>query len=200
MGIRSTSSLTLLGTLILILSAVGLCRRLDESLTERRWVETESMLRSEVLLLESEALANLGSTAVGDVQRRMEALGKAASIRITLIRDDGVVVADSASNPARMDNHGTRPELVAALTSEFGSCRRSSRTLGMDFMYVAKALRRDGQAVGWIRASVPTSSIESSLNGIQWVMAGAIAATVLSGLLLGWHSLKRLWKSLQAVV
>src|SRR3972149_2235497 len=47
-------------------------------------------------------------------------LGARASVRITVIRPDGVVVGDTEHDPGQMDNHSDRPEVRAALRGEQG--------------------------------------------------------------------------------
>src|ERR1043166_8882164 len=47
-------------------------------------------------------------------------LGRAAGVRITIIRVDGVVLADSEHDPGTMENHRTRPEVTQALAGHVG--------------------------------------------------------------------------------
>jgi two-component system phosphate regulon sensor histidine kinase PhoR len=191
---RSKTRLLLALSLILVASAVGLYCVLDGSLSNRRWIEAEAVLRSEVLLLEAEARTDLESADTADVQERLKGLGTAAGIRITLIAPDGTVIADTASNAALMDNHGTRPEVLAAMTNEFGCCRRESATLHIELLYVAKAIRREGQFIGWIRASLPTASVSPNFGGLEWGMSASIAAAGLASLALGRLWLRRMWR------
>src|SRR5262249_34670764 len=48
-------------------------------------------------------------------------IARAAGGRITVVRDDGLVIADSEANPAEMENHRTRPELAQAFQGKAGS-------------------------------------------------------------------------------
>ena len=56
-------------------------------------------------------------------------IGKHASTRVTVILPSGMVIGDSEHNPAKMDNHVDRPEVVKALNSQAGISTRFSRTL-----------------------------------------------------------------------
>ncbi len=57
--------------------------------------------------------------------------------RVTLITRDGVVLADSHSDPAAMDNHADRPEIAAAFRTGYGRSQRFSDTHGEELTYVA---------------------------------------------------------------
>ena len=80
----------------------------------------------------------------------------AAGARATIIDASGKVLADSESNPARMENHATRPEFVAALTGKTGSNERRSATLGISFLYVAASV-----SGGAVRLAYPLSDVEA---------------------------------------
>jgi two-component system phosphate regulon sensor histidine kinase PhoR len=83
------------------------------------------------------------------VHRQSEAL----RVRITVINLCGGVLADSEASPDHMENHATRPEFRAALEDhQVGANRRTSRTLGVPFLYVA-APARGTHDVGAVRAS-----------------------------------------------
>src|SRR5207247_587204 len=62
--------------------------------------------------------------------------GRATGLRLTLIRADGVVAADSHEDPAVMENHRRRPEVQQALAAGEGSSERHSTTLNQDLLYV----------------------------------------------------------------
>lgn len=62
---------------------------------------------------------------------------RALKARVTLIDANGVVIADSASDPDEMEDHSLRPEVEAALSGRVGSDRRVSATTGERRLYVA---------------------------------------------------------------
>ncbi|MEK7745391.1 MAG: hypothetical protein AAB576_01875, partial [Elusimicrobiota bacterium] len=78
-------------------------------------------------------------------------LGSASARRITFISSEGVVLGDSslsAQELARVENHGERPEVWAALQGREGSASRRSGTLGVDFLYAAVPVEREGRVAG----------------------------------------------------
>jgi two-component system phosphate regulon sensor histidine kinase PhoR len=61
----------------------------------------------------------------------------ASGLRVTVIGTDGVVVADSHSDPAVMENHGSRSEVLTALGGMVGTSSRQSETTGFEQHYLA---------------------------------------------------------------
>ncbi|MGN0728179.1 sensor histidine kinase [Treponema sp.] len=59
------------------------------------------------------------------------------ALRITLIKQDGSVAADSVSNPKEMENHSFRHEVQQALAGKEASSIHESSTNGKRFMYYA---------------------------------------------------------------
>lgn len=101
----------------------------------------------------------------------------AGQLRVTLIAEDGTVVADSHSDPASMENHGDRAEVVAALAGEIGMARRVSESTGAEQRYVAIPSKD-----GWVvRTALPTSVIGAQLGAVR----GSIALTAVGLGLLG---------------
>ena len=106
--------------------------------------------------------------------------------RITLIGADGVVIADSSTDAATMENHGSRPEVIEALQSAIGEDERLSRTLDEGFLYLAVRVNPDSQVV--VRLAVPLTDIDQTVDEMQraiWIAAAiAIVLTVLISLVI----------------
>jgi len=103
----------------------------------------------------------------GRLQEFCRQNGRTAATRITVIDNDGTVLADSNENPAQMDNHGTRPEILTALTGSTGSSLRFSKTLSQNMVYVAIPLQEDRPGAGVLRLSVPATAVETVLSSIH---------------------------------
>jgi len=107
------------------------------------------------------------------------AIGKDTATRITVILPSGVVIADSEEDPAKMNNHADRPEIISALNRETGESIRHSYTLNEDMMYIAIPLLRENKIVAVLRVSIPLLSISESLGPIYFRIAmGAILAAI----------------------
>jgi two-component system phosphate regulon sensor histidine kinase PhoR len=85
------------------------------------------------------------------------------NLRITLVRNDGLVIADSSIiNTNIMDNHLYRPEINQSLRSGSGSAIRYSNTLRTDELYYAM---RSGRIV--IRVAKPLNEIDENMAKIS---------------------------------
>lgn len=150
---------------------------------ERAWERAEQSLCTQARLVEDGLASGLGVVEAGELQRRAQELGQATGTRITLVRADGSVVADSDTNPAHMDNLASRPELVAALAQPFGLCRRWSPTMQVNSLFVARAIRRGTEHVGWIRVSVVAETAAEHIGLREWALVGSGAVCAVGALL-----------------
>ena len=112
-------------------------------------------------------------------------LSRAIRARVSVIAGNGEVVADSelaATELAKLENHGNRPEVRQALKDGMGSAIRYSATLQTDMLYVAAPF--GGDAV--IRLALPLSGLELAKQRLQRSLAAALAVGVLASLLLSY--------------
>ena len=106
--------------------------------------------------------------------------GTATGHRITLIDSTGHVVGDSEfDGPAlqALENHATRPEVVAARRTGLGSIRRMSPSTGDERLYVAVKAPR-----GIARVSVTTRAVAEIFASAR---SGVLVAGLISFLLAG---------------
>ena len=59
-------------------------------------------------------MPNLRADRIEELNRQVHALGQRLNCRITVIASGGLVLADNWANPATMENHANRPEVIAA--------------------------------------------------------------------------------------
>ncbi|NQV24900.1 MAG: HAMP domain-containing protein [Rhodopirellula sp.] len=104
------------------------------------------------------------------------------STRITLIREDGVVIEDSESDPLTMENHADRIEVELARKSGTGSSRRVSPTLGISMLYLAIRVGDASNPVGYVRLSVAMDAVEAEINFVQKIVGGTFVAVSLLAL------------------
>jgi two-component system, OmpR family, phosphate regulon sensor histidine kinase PhoR len=107
--------------------------------------------------------------------------------RITVIAADGRVLGDSevaVDDLPRVENHGRRPEVLAAFAGGVGRDRRTSATIGASLLYVALPITDDDKVIGVIRVALPVSAVTSSFARIHRVMllGGLVALAVALGI------------------
>jgi two-component system, OmpR family, phosphate regulon sensor histidine kinase PhoR len=103
-------------------------------------------------------------------------IGNDIQARVTLIALDGTVLGDSQENPASLDNHSNRPEVIAALQSGLGISQRFSTSIRENMLYVAVPITNLGQKLGVARVALPLTAVNTSVSS-------AISTTVLGVLL-----------------
>jgi two-component system phosphate regulon sensor histidine kinase PhoR len=108
-----------------------------------------------------------------------ESLGRELGLRITLVRTDGTVLADSWTDPATMQNHASRPEVASALAGRTGMATRTSATLGEPFRYLA--LPPENGIV--VRIALPLSHLRSRVARARATIAVSFSFALLFGIM-----------------
>lgn len=104
--------------------------------------------------------------------------------RITLIRPDGVVLADSGipgGDVTGVENHGDRSEVQQALEGRRAMVERRSSTTGIPSLYAAARVQRAGTRLV-LRLARPVDPLHGPIRSTATILAGAGVA----GLLLLW--------------
>jgi two-component system phosphate regulon sensor histidine kinase PhoR len=175
--LRSRIFLKLFLAALLIIAANTLTLNV---LIGRSW---EGMLRDQVeTSLRQKALmfgSRVQSSPPASLPEITRQVAKAADARVTVIDSSGKVLADSEADPAKMENHADRPEVIAALHGQNGSSTRMSRSLGIQMLYVAVPIPG-----GTVRMAYPLSSIRETNHRIRRdLLEGSALAALLAMLL-----------------
>ncbi len=135
----------------------------------------EQQLHQVAEIVVSEVTGTVVSESPDDMDALCKRLGQAGNgqMRLTIIASDGKVLGDSERDPAGMDDHSTRDEIVKAQREGFGRSVRSSPTLGQKMMYVAVPVTQEGQAVAVVRTALLITDIDRALNQIYVSIAWA---------------------------
>ena len=134
--------------------------------------------------MEIQILRFLGPMDTKVVDALCKEVGKTSTARITVILPSGTVIGDSHDDPARMDNHALRPEVIQAKKGNAGRSIRFSTTLQQRMMYVAVPLMEHKMIVAVIRTSLPVTAIDEKLKSIQAQIAfgGLLIAFIAAGI------------------
>jgi two-component system phosphate regulon sensor histidine kinase PhoR len=87
----------------------------------------------------------------------------ASNVRITVIASDGLVLADSQSDPQTMENHAGRPEIRDAFAKGDGLSVRHSVTMNRDLMYYATRLPVPGASPVVLRFALPLRTVDDEV-------------------------------------
>lgn len=154
---------------------------------------------------ELEAQAFLIGEVVGrDVQQRgdpsrvpalLTQIEQGVDSRITIVDANGAVIADTAADPATMENHASRPEIIEAKRTEYGQDQRISRTVDTEYLYVADVV---DQVPGMVaRVAVPVDAIDATVNRVQNLTLIAAAAAILMSIAIAWFIAGRIAEPLE---
>jgi two-component system phosphate regulon sensor histidine kinase PhoR len=131
------------------------------------------------------------------LQERIQRIGKEIAARITLIRADGRVVADSDEDPREMENHADRPEIHAARQTGFGSSTRLSNTLGESMKYTAVRVDDRDSAAAYVRVALPLDEVRAQLASVGRIVWSAAAVTAFAAMLLAFWLARRISRPIQ---
>ena len=97
-------------------------------------------------------------------------LADAAQARVSVVRSDGVVVADShveATQLGKVENHLQRPEVQGALRLGAGYSQRRSQTTAKDLLYVAVRIGSNQPPWGVLRMARELGAVQNEVAYLQ---------------------------------
>lgn len=87
----------------------------------------------------------------------------ASGVRVTVITSDGLVLADSESDPQTMENHAGRPEIREALANGDGLSVRHSVTINRDLLYYAARFSMPSGPPVVLRFALPVRTVNDEV-------------------------------------
>lgn len=171
----------LLVTVILVacvwLIASGSNQFLEEQLTEHLHIQAATL---------KQALGDrLDETNAAELQVMCRSISQSLPepLRITLILPNGKVIADSDADPAQLDSHAGRPEVVEALAKGAGDSVRFSDSVLRNMKYVALRVGPRDHPIGVVRISMSLKTISDYTIASQRMMGtivlGGLGAAIL---------------------
>lgn len=130
-------------------------------------------------------------------QPKLESLGHEVGTRLTLLRADGTVLADSSADARQMENHRDRPEIEKAAEDRVGFATRSSQSVGERFEYCAVRVGSRDEPRGFVRVALPWTPFEARLNAASRLVAGTAVIVTLLALMLTYLLERRLVRPLE---
>ena len=182
---------------LIFLSTILVGVLVSRQVEEETRVEIEQSLDVRATLLRAVALESFSSGT--KIQKRIRTLGLNTNTRFTIIKPDGLVLADSEEDPATMDNHANRPEILAARSHGHGITTRFSDTVDKKMMYYALPIRKENLLLGYVRTSLPLSVIDDRLSHVRTIILFSMAMSILVALILGFIVARGFAKPLTAM-
>ncbi|MBA3274629.1 MAG: HAMP domain-containing protein [Chloroflexia bacterium] len=179
---------------ILLLMSLFLGSRAREVYVDRLTDELEAQA---TILADSVGRELAEGASPAEIQTMVTGFANEVTTRITIVGPDGTVYADNASDPATMENHASRPEIVRALSQGKGQSSRESATLDQEFLYVAVPIDQLEGATA--RVAVPLDEVRSTVRTVWlWTL---VAATVAIAMVVGiaWFIAGRIVSPLEAL-
>ncbi|MFI5380879.1 MAG: ATP-binding protein [Tepidisphaerales bacterium] len=136
-------------------------------------------LHAELQLTASIIRDDMSAGRYDRVQQKIVQIGQQVGCRITVIASDGTVLGDNWADPARMENHLQRPEIVEAAALGEGSSERASATVHEGMLYRTNRVKLDGDTTYFLRLAVRLRDLSRQL----WLLYAGIAgfAVVVTG-------------------
>lgn len=196
--------------IIFTVSAIGglMARRIeDSSIREmQRSLETVALVLQEWARPVLVDVASGNTAAAEDLRMRMDRLTQPHETRLTVVLPDGVVLADTHQDPAVMENHARRPEIVEAGTRGRGSSTRVSPSIDVNMMYLAFQVRgrvapdQPEVMLGYVRSALPMDTVALRMRGLRdAIVVSTLSASALA-LLLGFVLARRFTRPLREII
>ena len=136
-------------------------------------------LRDDLQLVSDMIDDDLAANRVDELNTRIKRLGDQIACRITVVAEDGTVLADNWADPAHMVNHRDRPEIVAAMSRREAYRTRPSETIHNEMLYLARRMEGAGGRVYYLRLAL----LLRELNRELWMLYAALGAFAVAAML-----------------
>ncbi len=179
----------LIGYLVLHILAAGIFVLVLTRIVRNQMIRDAQARMGAMATMLSEHIDELDDSINADsLNNHLKQLGEKTNVRFTLIRNDGVVVADSTTGTRDIGPHGTREEILIAKRETTGFSQRYSDTLEKPMMYFARtyvAPDNSENSGGFVRVAIPSDSIAMAIGSIQaYVWTFAILLSALTAFLM----------------
>jgi two-component system phosphate regulon sensor histidine kinase PhoR len=180
-------------------SLVALAALLSWQVRGQQRAALERRLADEAHLI-AELLSQTATIDGRAIDAEADRLGQIVSTRITFVAEDGRVVGDSTQPAEALDaleNHASRPEVVAARERGIGTSRRHSTTVDADMLYVA--VRASHPVVRYVGLALPLTDVGEQLAAIRRAALTAMGVAIPLALAVSWMLSAPLARRVQAI-
>lgn len=111
-------------------------------------------------------------------------------LRVTIIDEDGNVIAESDADKTAMENHSGRVEVMQAMTEPYGVSVRYSNTVKSDFIYVAHKITTSDK-IFYVRLAMSLESVMEHFYTLWIQLVGAFGILVIIALIIAYNISKK---------
>lgn len=175
-------SYVVITALTLAISSVFVLQLLGAFLYRETESDVATRTRLVAAALDGMALATRNEALDGRIRELSD-----GRMRITVIRSDGIVLADSHADARSMDNHADRPEVRGALAGQPTTARRFSHTVQQEMVVHAVPVFTVGTTpAAVVRVGEPLTHIQAILRSTRNRALAGAGASALIAALVGW--------------
>ncbi len=171
--------------------AIFLGTLLISSLVAYLSIKTTTIDENKIQLQKQISLLQMQLPFVKNLNTFATNIHKISELRVTIISDTGLVLAESNKDKKKMDNHRSRPEVMDAAIHEYGFIIRYSDTIKTDFLYVAKKLNFKDKPM-FFRLSVSLKSVMEEFYSLWFRLAIVFSIFVLISLVMAYKLSKKI--------
>jgi two-component system phosphate regulon sensor histidine kinase PhoR len=185
--------------LILILIIVSGLSYYYVSVIRNAYIDTFSKsLETDSLVVADQVSAYLSNSSDSTaIQRIVDHYAGLMGLRISIIDQNGKVVADTQSDPAEMGDHSGRKEVSASLNGGVGMDIRASETLGQNMLYIAVPIKSNESIIGVARSSISLSSMDAKILALQRAIVLTAIATAFLAITIAFFLTRRTLRPLE---
>jgi len=129
---------------------------------------TQSSLKQDIKIL------SLSIKPDTDFDKLAKEIKQKLHLRLTVIDEEGDIVAESHKNKSEMENHKYRDEIIQARKEEIGFKIRYSKTLNKDLLYVAKKIQLQNSKIIYIRLAQEIDGIQQKIFNLGFKITAAL--------------------------
>ncbi len=124
---------------------------------------------------------------------------KNIKLRLTIISQDGTVIAESDKDKTKMDNHRYRDEIMQSDKKDYGYKIRHSKTINKDLLYIAKKFTVNGHTI-YIRLAKELKNINEQIFSLGIKVAIVLTLFFIIIFVIAYKISKEIEKETQKIV
>ena len=126
------------------------------------WSKEFYLTQSQSSLIQNIEIASFELQNTNNLDALARKIKDSLNLRLTIINEEGIVIAESHKDKTKMDNHKYRDEILQAKSEDYGYKVRHSKTIDKDLLYIAKKYKVNGK-IFYIRMAKELKSINEQM-------------------------------------